>query len=159
LPLQPHAGRRPTRAREGTVAAPASNRRWASGGFEVPCREGEVVRAAFAIGTHDRGVIAWAATAGAGIGGETARDMMLGCAERRCDAVRAPEPVRWLADDGPAHTAGETADFATAPDLAPCFTPARSPEGTDEIEQPLSASRANFLLRMGDRVAKSGAWR
>jgi transposase len=30
---------------------------------------------------------------------------------------------------------------------------------TDEFEQPLSASCATFLGRMGDRVAKSGAWR
>ena len=29
----------------------------------------------------------------------------------------------------------------------------------DEFEKSLSAFRANFLLRMGDRVAKSGAWR
>jgi hypothetical protein len=33
------------------------------------------------------------------------------------------------------------------------------PWTTDEFEQPFSASRAIFLLRMGDRVAKSGAWR
>ena len=28
------------------------------------------------------------------------RDMMLECVERRFDAVRAPEPVQWLADNG-----------------------------------------------------------
>jgi hypothetical protein len=33
------------------------------------------------------------------------------------------------------------------------------PWTTDECEQPLSASCATFLQRMGDRVAKSGAWR
>src|SRR4029078_2769393 len=36
---------------------------------------------------------------------------------------------------------------------------AKSPQTTDEFEQPFSASRATFLLRMGDRVAKSGVWR
>ena len=43
--------------------------------------------------------------------------------------------------------------------LAPSYGFVGEPETTDEFEQPLSASRANFLLRMGDRVAKSGAWR
>ena len=37
LTLQPHTGRRPIRAHEGTVVALASNRRWASDGFEIPC--------------------------------------------------------------------------------------------------------------------------
>ena len=31
--LQPHTGRRPIRAHEGTVIAPASNQRWASDGL------------------------------------------------------------------------------------------------------------------------------
>ena len=46
LLLQPHTARRPIRAHEGTVVAPASNRRWASDGFEIPCWNGEVVRVA-----------------------------------------------------------------------------------------------------------------
>ena len=92
LLLQPCTGRRAGRAHDGTVVAPASNRRWASDGFEVPCWNGEVVRVAFAIDTHDREVMAWVATAGAGISGEMVRDMMLECVERRFDAVRAPEP-------------------------------------------------------------------
>jgi hypothetical protein len=47
LLLQPHTGRRPIRAHEGTVVAPASNQRWASDGLEIPCWNGEVVRIAF----------------------------------------------------------------------------------------------------------------
>jgi transposase InsO family protein len=39
------------------------------------------------------------------------------------------------------------------------LTKPRHPWTTDEFEQPLSASCATFLGRMGDRVAKSGAWR
>jgi len=49
LLLQPHTGRRPIRAHEGTVVAPASNQRWAPDGLEIPCWNGEVVRVAFAI--------------------------------------------------------------------------------------------------------------
>jgi putative transposase len=134
LLLQPCTGRRAGRAHDGTVVAPASNRRWASDGFEVPCWNGEVVRAAFAIDTHDREVMAWVATAGAGISGEMVRDMMLECVERRFDAVRAPEPVQWLADNGSAYTAGETVEFATALNLVACFTPVRSPESNGVCE-------------------------
>ncbi|MFN7903299.1 MAG: integrase core domain-containing protein, partial [bacterium] len=50
--LQPHTGRRPIRAHEGSVVAAASNQRWASDGLEIPCWNGEVVRIAFAIDTH-----------------------------------------------------------------------------------------------------------
>ena len=150
LMLQPHTGRRPVRAHEGTVVAPASNRRWASDGFEVPCWNGEVVRIAFAIDTHDREVMAWVATAGAGISGEMVRDMVgsmlpTDCVERRFDAVRAPEPVQWLSDNGSAYTAGETVDFATALNLVPCFTPVRSPESNGVCEAFVKTMRRDYV--------------
>lgn len=132
--LQPHTGRRPIRTHEGTVVAPASNQRWASDGLEISCWNGEVVRVAFAIDTHDREIIAWVATSGGGISGEMIRDMMLDCVERRFDAIRAPQPVQWLADNGSAYTAAETTDFAAALNLIPCFTPVRSPESNGVCE-------------------------
>jgi len=134
LLLQPHTGRRAIRAHVGIVIAPSSNLRWASDGFEIPCWNGEVVRVAFAIDTHDREVMAWVATSGSGISGEMIRDMMLDCVERRFDALRAPQPVQWLADNGSAYTAGETTDFATALNLVACFTPVRSPESNGVCE-------------------------
>ena len=134
LLLQPHTGRRAIRAHVGIVIAPSSNLRWASDGFEIPCWNGEVVRIAFAIDTHDREVMAWVATSGSGISGEMIRDMMLDCVERRFDALRAPQPVQWLADNGSAYTAGETTDFATALNLVACFTPVRSPESNGVCE-------------------------
>jgi putative transposase len=145
LTLQPHTGRRPIRAHEGTVVAPASNRRWASDGFEIPCWNGEVVRVAFAIDTHDREVIAWVATIGAGISGEMVRDMMLECVECRFDAVRAPEPVQWLADNGSAYTAAETVDFATALNLIACFTPVRSPESNGVCEAFVKTMKRDYV--------------
>ena len=145
LTLQPHTGRRPTRAHEGTVVAPASNRRWSSDGFEIPCWNGEAVRVAFAIDTHDREVMAWVATVGAGISGEMVRDMMLECVERRFDAVRAPEPVQWLADNGSAYTAGETVDFATALNLVACFTPVRSPESNGVCEAFVKTFKRDYV--------------
>lgn len=80
------------------MLAPASNLRWASDGFEVSCWNGELVRIAFAIDTHDREIMAWVATSGRGISGEMIRDLMLDCVERRFDALRAPHPVQWLTD-------------------------------------------------------------
>ena len=41
----------------------------ASDGLEIPCWNGEVVRIAFAIDTHDREIITWVATHGSGISG------------------------------------------------------------------------------------------
>jgi putative transposase len=145
LTLQPHTGRRPIRAHEGTVVAPASNRRWASDGFEIPCWNGSVVRVAFAIDTHDREVMSWVATIGAGINGEMVRDMMLECVERRFDAVRAPEPVQWLADNGSAYTAADTVDFATALNLVACFTPVRSPESNGVCEAFVKTFKRDYV--------------
>ncbi|MCA3357643.1 MAG: IS3 family transposase [Roseomonas sp.] len=132
--LRPHTGRRPIRAHEGNVIAAASNQRWASDGLEIPCWNGEVVRIAFAIDTHDREIITWVATHGGGISGEMIRDMMLDCVERRFNALRAPFPVQWLTDNGSAYTATETTDFAAALNLVPCFTPVRSPESNGVCE-------------------------
>ena len=127
LLLQPHVGLRPTRAHEGSVIAPASNQRWPSDGLEIGCWNGEVVRVAFAIDTHDREVMAWQA-ATTGISGEMIRNLMLACVEQRFGTCRAPHPVQWLADNGSASTARDTMDFATALNLVACFTPVRSPE-------------------------------
>ncbi|MBB3896736.1 hypothetical protein GGQ83_000162 [Roseococcus suduntuyensis] len=52
LLLQPRTDRRAIRALEGAVVARASNQRGASGGFEIPCWNGEVVLIAFAIDNH-----------------------------------------------------------------------------------------------------------
>src|ERR671921_1503501 len=49
--------------------------------------------------------------------------------------------------------------YLAVEDIDHTRTKTKSPQTTDEFEQPLSASRAIFLRRMGDRVAKSGAWR
>ena len=104
-----------------------------------------MARAALAIDTHDREVMAWVATIGAGIGGEMVRDMMLECVERRFDAVRAPAPVQWLADNGSAYTAGETVDFATALNLVACFTPVRSPESNGVCEALVKTFKRDYV--------------
>lgn len=133
LLLQAHTGLRPMRLHEGTIIAPASNHRWASDVMEIGSWNGDVVRIAFAIDTHDREIIAWIASTN-GISGEMVRDLMLDCIERRFKSLRAPHPVQWLADNGSAYTARETIDFAAALLLVPCFTPVRSPESNGVCE-------------------------
>ena len=78
-------------------------------------------------------------TSGGGISGEMIRDMVLDCVERRFDALRAPQPVQWLADNGSAYTAGETTDFAVALNLVACFTPVRSPESRASLPRSAGA--------------------
>ncbi len=104
-----------------------------------------MVRVAFAIDTHDREVMAWVATIGAGISGEMMRHMMLECVERRFNAVRAPKPVQWLADNRSAYTAGETADVATALNLVACFTPIRSPESNGVCEAFVKTIKRDYV--------------
>ncbi len=77
---------------------------------------GEVVRGAFAIDTRDREVMAWVATAGAGVSGEMVRDMMLGGVEHRFDAVRAPAPPRAsTAEPGQRRRFGQDAEVCWSP--------------------------------------------
>jgi transposase InsO family protein len=95
--------------------------------LEFTCWNGEVVRLAFALDCHDRGVISWVATI-AGISGEMIRDMMVRCVEQRFSTIRAPHPVRWLSDNGSIFAAHRTIEIALALNLASCFTPVESPE-------------------------------
>jgi hypothetical protein len=73
------------------------------------------------------------------------RDMMLDCVERRFDALRAPQSVQWLADNGSAYTAGETTDFAVALNLVACFTPIRSPESNGVCEAFVKTFKRDYV--------------
>jgi putative transposase len=141
--LQPHVGHRPIHAHEGRVVALEPNQRWSSDGLEISCWNGETVRLAFAIDTCDREIIAWQAGIG-GISGEMVRDLMLTCVERRFNALRAPHPVQWLADNGSAYAARETLEFAAALALVPCFTPVRSPESNGVSEAFVKTPKCDY---------------
>ena len=82
LLLARHTGRRTPRAHDGTIMTSRSNERWCSDALEFTCWNGEIVRVAFALDSHDREVISWVATT-AGISGEMIRDMMVHCVEQR----------------------------------------------------------------------------
>jgi putative transposase len=145
LLLAKHAGSRPGRRHDGKVVVMRSNLRWCSDGLEVACWNGEVVRAAFVIDAHDRGIIAWRAVAGAGISGSDIRDMMLQAVETRFGAIRAPAPVEWLSDNGSPYTARGTRLFAAQLNLVPCFTPVASPESNGLCEAFVKAFKRDYL--------------
>jgi putative transposase len=131
--LAPYTGRGRQRRHDGEVATAASNRRWAADVFEISCWNGDALRIAFAIDTHDHEVLAWTASP-RGIGGIAVRDLMLLAVERRFGALRTRYPVEWLADNDSCFTAHETIAFAHAIGLVPCFTPVRSPESNGIAE-------------------------
>src|SRR5688572_19504899 len=141
--LAPHAGRGRQRPHDGEVATAVSIRRWADV-FEIPCWNGDAVRVAFAIDTHDREVLAWTASP-RGIGGIAVRDLMLLAVERRFRALRTRYPVEWLADNGSCFTAHETVAFAHAIGLVPCFTPVRSPQSNGIAEAFVKTFKRDYV--------------
>ena len=136
---------RPDYGHEGKVVTMRSNLRWCSDGFEFHCWNGDVVRGAFIIDAHDREIIAWHAVVGLGISGSMVRDMMLEAVEIRFAALRAPNPIEWLTDNGSAYTARETRDFAVALDLVPCFTPVQSPQSNGISESFVKTFKRDYV--------------
>jgi HTH-like domain len=59
LMLAPRIHRRHRRLHLGQVQQPASNQRWCSDVFLIPCWSGEVISVAFAIDCHDREIPTW----------------------------------------------------------------------------------------------------
>ena len=145
LLLERHSGRRPGRVHDGKVVVMRSNLRWCSDVFEIACWNGETVRVAFIIDAHDREIIAWHAVGGSGISGSMVRDMMLEAVETRFAALRAPNLLEWLTDNGSAYTAKETRDFAAALNLVPCFTPVQSPQSNGISESFVKTFKRDYV--------------
>jgi putative transposase len=143
--LARHTGRRTGRVHDGKVVVMRSNLRWCSDGFEITCWNGDIVRIAFIIDAHDREIVAWHAVAGSGISGSMVRDMMLEAVETRFAALRAPNPIEWLTDNGSAYTARETRDFAVALNLVPCFTPVQSPQSNGISESFVKTFKRDYV--------------
>ena len=139
--------KRPGHVHDGKVVAIRSNLRWCSDGFEFTCWNGEVIRAAFILDTHDREAIAWRAVAGAGISGSDVRDMMLEAVEKRFGACRAPEQIEMLSDNGSAYTAKDTRVFAAQIGLKACFTPIASPESNGVSEAFVKTIKRDYVAR------------
>ena len=100
LMLAPRIHRRHGRPHLGQVQQPASNQRWCSDVFLIPCWSGEV---AFAIDGHAREIPAWTASprplTGAGHPNADGPNALGRFGEA---ALKAPHAIQWLSDDGPA---------------------------------------------------------
>jgi transposase InsO family protein len=144
LLLARHTGRRIPRTHDGTIMTSRSNERWCSDALEFTCWNGEIVRVAFALDSHDREVIGWVATT-AGISGEMIRDMMVHCVEQRFGDMRAPRKVQWLTDNGSIFAAYRTLEIAAALNLEPCFTPVESPESNGMAEAFVKTFKRDYV--------------
>jgi putative transposase len=144
LLLARHTGRRVPRAHDGAIMTSRSNVRWCSDVLEFTCWNGDLVRVAFALDSHDREVIGWVATT-AGISGEMIRDMMVQCVEQRFGDLRAPQRVQWLTDNGSIFAANRTLEIAAALNLEPCFTPVESPESNGMAEAFVKTFKRDYV--------------
>lgn len=136
---------RPDLLHDGKVIVMRSNLRWCSDGFEFTCWNGDVIRIAFVIDAHDREIIAWRAIVNGGISGSDIRDMMLEAVEKRCGALRAPETIEMLTDNGSAYTAKETIIFARQLNLKSCFTPVKSPQSNGMSEAFVKTFKRDYV--------------
>ena len=164
LMLAPRVHRRHGRPHLGQVQQPASNQRWCSDIFLIPCWTGEVVSVAVALDCHDREVLAWVASprplTGAAI--RTLMDRTLWARFGEA-ALKAPHAVQWLSDNGPQYTATATVLYAHELGLAPITTPAYSPESNGLAEAFIGTFKRDYLgdadLRDAETVgAQLGGW-
>ena len=76
---------------------PASNQRWCSDAFLIPCWSGEVLSVAFAIDCHDREVPAWTASPRSLTGADIRTLMDRTLWARFGEAtLHAPHAIQWL---------------------------------------------------------------
>ena len=125
LMLPPRVHRRHGRPHLGQIQRPASNQRWCSDVFLIPCWSGEVLSVAFAIDCHDREVLASVASPRplAGTHIRTLMDRALWARFGEA-TLKAPHAIQWLSDNGPQYTATATVLYAHELGLVPITTPA-----------------------------------
>jgi putative transposase len=164
LMLSPRVHRRHGRPHVGQIRQPASNQRWCSDVFWLPCWSGEVISVAFAIDCHDREVFAYIASprplTGADI--RTLMDRALGARFGEA-ALKAPHAVQWLSDNGPQYTATASVLYAHELGLVPITTLAYSPESNGLAEAFIGTFKRDYVngaeLRGTESVlAQLGGW-
>jgi transposase InsO family protein len=164
LMLAPRVHRRHGRPHLGQIQQPASNQRWCSDVFLVPCWSGEVVSVAFAIDCHDREVPAFVASPRSLTGADIRTLMDRTLWARFGEAtLKAPYAIQWLSDNGPQYTATATVLYAHELGLVPITTPAYSPESNGLAEAFVGTFKRDYLgdteLRDAETVlAQLGGW-
>jgi len=146
------------------VQQPASNQRWRSDIFLIPCRSGEVLSVAFAIDCHDREVFAWTASPRALNGGDIRTLMDKALWARVGEATTtAPHAIQWRSDNGPQYTATASVLYAHELGLVPISTPAYSPESNGLAQGFVHTFKRDYVnvheLRDAESVlAQLGGW-
>jgi transposase InsO family protein len=163
LMLAPRVHRRHGRPHLGQIQQPASNQRWCSDVFLVPCWSGEVISVAFAIDCHDREVPAFVASPRSLTGADIRTLMDRTLWARFGEALKAPHAIQWLSDNGPQYTATATVLYAHELGLVPITTPAYSPESNGLAEAFVGTFKRDYLgdaeLRDAETVlAQLGGW-
>ena len=146
LMLAPRVHRRHGRPHLGRIEQPASNQRWCSGVFLIPCWSGEVLSVAFAIDCHDREVFAWTASprplTGADIRTLMDKALWARFGERM---LKAPHAVQWLSDNGPQYTATASVLYAHELGLVPITTPSYSPQSNGLAEAFVKTFKRDYV--------------
>jgi putative transposase len=150
LPKAP-GRRQSSRPHEGTVSVQASNTRWCSDGFEIPCDSGQTVTATFAKDCCDREIMAFRAWVGKGLPGEPVREMLIEAVEKRFGAVEAlpaGHVLEFLSDNGGAYIAHDTRSIARQLGLTPINTPVCSPQSNGMAESFVNTFKRDYVSRM-----------
>src|SRR5260370_41275256 len=128
LMLAPRGHRRQGRPHLGQVQQPASNQRWCSDAFLIPCWSGEVLSVAFAIDCHDREVPAYVASPRPLTGADIRTLMDRTLWARFGEAtLAAPPAIQRLSDNGPQYTATTHTLHPHTLGLVPITTPSYTP--------------------------------
>lgn len=156
LMLAPRIHRRHGRPHLGQVQQPASNQRWCSDIFHIPCFSGEVVSVAFVIDCHDREVLAHVA-APRSLRGSDVRTLMDRALWKRFGeaALRTPHAIQWLSDNGPQYTATESVFYAQQLGMEPITTPAYSPQSNGLAEAFVKTLKRDYVSGADLRDAES----
>lgn len=164
LMLPPRVHRRHGRPHLGQIQQAASNQRWCSDVFLIPCWSGEVLSVAFAIDCHDREVPAYVASPRSLTGADIRTLMDRTLWARFGEAtLKAPHAIQWLSDNGPQYTATATVLYAHELGLVPITTPAYSPESNGLAEAFVGTFKRDYLGDVDLRDAESvlpqlGGW-
>lgn len=138
-------GKRPIRVHEGKIITLASNMRWCSDGFTIPCDNGDRVHVAFAMDTCDREAMGYVAST-KGIDGEMIRDLMTECMQYRFGPVNhLPSTIQWLSDNGPCYVARRTVTFGRELGFEVCTTRPYNPESNGMAEAFVKTIKRDYV--------------
>ena len=145
LVLARHSGKVP-RIHDGIVATEESDRRWCSDMFQINCWNGDRVHVAFSLDCCDREAIAFVA-ANVHLCGTHVQDLAAQSVEARFGgtAIRVPEQLEWLSDNGPQYTSRETQAFLRAAGFVVRNTPAYSPESNGMAEAFVKTFKRDYV--------------